>query len=86
MELTQTLKTELAIALAERDQADARVTELEQTVAAQAEWIEELRAKVRGLEEVEQWRQAHWNELKRELHTLQEENQRLRAQHASTHQ
>lgn len=74
------LQEELAVALAERDQADQRVTELEEKVSAQSEWIEELRAKVREWEDLEKWRQAHWNELKTELHALQAENKRLRAE------
>ena len=83
-EAIQTLEEELAVALAERDQADQRVNELESKVTAQAEWIEELRAKVREWEDLERWRQAHWNELKQELHELQAENTRLRAALSST--
>jgi uncharacterized coiled-coil protein SlyX len=71
---------ELEVALAERDQADQRVVELEEKVSAQAEWIEELRAKVREWEDMETWRQAHWDALKTELHALQAENKRLRAE------
>ena len=83
---TQALKEELAVALAERDQADQRVTELEDKVKAQEEWIEELRAMVRQMKDVEQWRQAHWDELKTALAELREENKTLRSQLASTHQ
>jgi len=65
---------------------DELVANLEEKVRAQHEWIEELRAKVREWEELERWRQAHWNELKTELHTLRAENSELRARLASTHQ
>ena len=82
----QSLKDELVVALAERDQADARVNELEDKVKAQEEWIEELRAKVRQLTEVEQWRQAHWDELKTALADLRTENETLRSRLASTPQ
>lgn len=82
----QGLKDELAVALAERDQADQRVSELEDKVKAQEEWIEELRATVRQLKEVEQWRQAHWDELKTALEELRKENKTLRSQRVATNQ
>ena len=85
-ETIQGLKEELAVALAERDQADQRVNELEDKVKAQEEWIEELRAMVRQLKEVEQWRQAHWEELKTSLADLRTENETLRSRLASTPQ
>lgn len=82
----KTLENELAVALAERNQADQRVEELEQKVRAQSEWIEELRAKLREWEDCERWRQARWEELKSELHALRAENQLLRANSvAKTH-
>lgn len=80
------IEEKLAVALAERDQADQRVVELEEKVSAQAEWIEELRAKVREWEDLEKWRQAHWCELKNELHALREENETLRSRLAATPQ
>jgi uncharacterized coiled-coil protein SlyX len=80
----QNLEGELVVALAERDQADQRVNELEEKVKAQEEWIEELRATVRQLKEVEQWRQAHWDELKTALEELRKENKTLRSRLAST--
>jgi chromosome segregation ATPase len=58
---------------------DDRVAYLESRVEAHAEWIEELRAKVREWEDLETWRQAHWETLKTELQTLRAENKTLRA-------
>lgn len=66
------LECELAVALAERNQADEKVNELEA-------WVEELRAKVREQADLEQWRQAHWEEMKAELQALREETKTLRA-------
>jgi chromosome segregation ATPase len=80
------LASELAVALAERDQADEMVMALEAKVKAQSEWIDELRAKLREWDELEKWRQAHWEVLKTELHTLREENEVLRAKLSSTPQ
>lgn len=78
--IIQDLKGELMVALAERDQADQRVNELHDKVKAQEEWIEELSNMVRQLKEVEQWRQAHWEELKIGLEELRKENKTLRSQ------
>jgi uncharacterized coiled-coil protein SlyX len=78
--IIQDLKGELMVALAERDQADQRVNELQDKVKAQEEFIEELCAMVRQLKEVEQWRQAHWDELKIGLEELRKENKTLRSQ------
>lgn len=85
-EVAVCLEEDLAVALAERNQADQRVAELEEKLKAQHEWIEELRAKVREWEDLEQWRQAHWETLKTELQRLREENKRLRAEHVAKSQ
>lgn len=74
-----TLECELAVALAERNQADEKVNELEAKVVELEGWVEELRAKVREQADLEQWRQAHWEEMKAERQALREETKTLRA-------
>lgn len=78
MDSTYDLRCELAVALAERNQADEEVERLTTKVKDLEEWVEELRAKLREWEELEAWRQAHWDELQTELKRLRDENVALR--------
>lgn len=70
-------KEACAVALAERDQADDRVSELEQKVRElerevkeKTEWFEDVKKQLEDFEELERWRQPRWDALKEEVKML----------------
>lgn len=75
---TYDLKCELAVALAERDQADTRVVEQDAELDELRDHVATLEKKLAEWMELEAYRQAHWETLKADLEALRRENSELR--------
>jgi len=60
------LESELAVALAERDQADAKVVELE-------EEVRRLKVKLQEKESIERFRLQRWIELQDEVRSVKDQ-------------